>query len=131
MTWTLVDKEVRAVLLLDGAKRYAYCIKRVADEQQLWSLRQEDGWVLAGDGAGRELVPVWPHQEFAIRCATGIWRGHQPAPIELDAWLQRWIPGIERDGRLIAVFPIPGDRGVAIDPRRFETDLREKLSQYE
>jgi hypothetical protein len=38
---------------------------------------------------------------------------------------------MEKDTRLVAVFPTPQDKGVAVEPRRFEADLREELSQYE
>jgi hypothetical protein len=51
MTWVPRDEEIKSVLALDGAKRYGYCVKKVADQQQLWSLRQEDGWALASDDA--------------------------------------------------------------------------------
>ncbi|MFQ6048379.1 MAG: DUF2750 domain-containing protein [Phycisphaerae bacterium] len=49
---------------------------------------------LASDDAGRKLVPVWPHEKFAVVCANGIWAGYQAKAIDLDAWLERWIPGI-------------------------------------
>jgi hypothetical protein len=131
MTWIPGDKEVKSVLALDSAKRYGYCVKKAADEERLWSLRQEDGWALASDDAGRELVPVWPHEKFALLCANGTWAGYQAKAIDLDAWLERWIPGIEKDARLIAVFPTPQHKGMAVGPRRFEADLCEELSQYE
>jgi hypothetical protein len=63
------DKEFESVLALSGSERYAYFVKRVADWAELWSLKTEDGWVLAGDDAGHELVPIWPHQRFAMACA--------------------------------------------------------------
>jgi hypothetical protein len=131
MTWIPRDEEIKSVLALDGAKRYGYCVKKAADQQQLWSLGQENGWALASDDVGRELVPVWPHEKFAFVCANGIWAGYQAKAIDLDAWLERWIPGMEKDTRLIAVFPTPQDKGVVVEPRRFETDLREELAQYE
>jgi hypothetical protein len=131
MGWVLRDNEIESVILLDGPKRYGYCVKKIADQQQLWGLRQEDGWALAVDDAGHELLPVWPHEKFALLCATGIWAGHQPKAIDLDDWLERWTPGMNKDGRLVAVFPTPQDKGVAVDPRRLEVDLREELSQYE
>lgn len=131
MPWILRDEELKAVLSLDGPKRYEYTIKKVADQEQVWSLWKDDGWALTGDSASRELVPVWPHERFASLCATGIWIGYEPKMIAIDVWIERWIPGIENDGRSIAVFPTPEGRGVAVDPRRFETDLRDELSQYE
>jgi hypothetical protein len=131
MIWIPKDKEIETVLASDGRKRYRYCVEKVVIQQQVWSLRQGGGWVLAGDDDGHELVPIWPHEKFALRSATGIWAGCLPEAIELDAWLEHWIPGLEKDGRLIAVFPSPADKGVAVAPKRFETDLRKVLAQCE
>jgi hypothetical protein len=131
MAWVPTEKEIAAVLALEDAKRYTYFIKKVADQQVLWSLRTEGGWVLAGDDQGHELVPVWPHEKFAALCAKDEWAGAVPKSIELDAWLERWIPGMERDGKRVAIFPTPGNRGVAIEPARLGADLREELLWYE
>ncbi len=131
MSWTPNEKEIEAVLELEGPKRYAHWIKKVADQQEVWSLWHECGWALAGDDAGHELVPVWPHSKYAILSAVGVWADYEAKSIPLEAWLTRWIEGIERDHRLVAVFPTPKDKGVVAEPRRLERDLRKELSQYE
>jgi hypothetical protein len=87
-------------------------------------------WVLAGDDRGHELIPVWPYGAYAALCAVDAWEGCVPKPIELTGWMERWIPGMYRDGRLVAVFPAPGDRGVVVEPRRLAADLREELAGY-
>jgi hypothetical protein len=131
MGWAMHDKEFESVLSLSGSERYAYFVKKAADWEEIWSLKTEDGWVLAGDDQGNELVPIWPHQRFAIACATGNWRGSEPAPIELSVYLERWIPGMLRDRRLAAVFPTPTDKGVVVTPERLREDLEAELSLYE
>jgi hypothetical protein len=131
MTWVPHDEEVRSVVLLNGADRYRYCIKRVADQQQVWSLHLDDGWALAGDNAGLECVPIWPHERFALLCATGRWAGYQARAIDLDDWLARWTSGMERDKRRVDVFPTPEGFGTVVEPRRLDEDLRNELRQYE
>src|SRR5881628_2624617 len=102
MSWTPNQKEIEAVLALEGPKRYAYWIKKVADQEELWSLWHENGWCLAADAAGNQLVPVWPHSKYAELCAEGPWTGYAPKSIPVDTWLSSWIPGMERDRRLVA-----------------------------
>ena len=116
---------------LEGKNRYEYFVKKVADERKLWGLRGASGWMLVGTDEGQEALPVWPHERFALLCATGDWSGYSAEPIDLDGWLSRWIVGLEKDNRLVAVFPIPQHFGVAVDPRRLERDLNEELSCYE
>lgn len=129
MAWVLRESEKAAVSLLDGAARYEYFIKKVTDENRVWSL-WKDGWVLAKDNDGHLVVPVWPHAQFAEMCANGDWSDHEARPIEMEAWLNRWLPGISRDSRFIAVFPTANDKGVVVDSERLAADLGEELQNY-
>jgi hypothetical protein len=130
MAWEPNDREITSVLNLEGAERYSYFVKRVADQQELWSL-WGDGWVLTSDDSGRELIPVWPHSKYAALCAKGKWEGNVPKIIELEAWMERWVEGAKRDRRLVAVFPTPENRGIAVEPDRLAFDLELELANYE
>ena len=129
MAWVLSKAEIEAVTALDGPTRYAYFIKKVADENRVWSL-WKDGWSLAENNNGQTVVPCWPHAKFAELCATGDWLDHKARPIEMQVWLDRWLPGITRDNRLIAVFPTPNDKGLILDSMRMAADLCVELQNY-
>jgi hypothetical protein len=130
MAWEMHDREYETVLALPGERRYDYFLKRIADWQEVWSLRDEEGWALVAGDDGQELVPVWPHPRFAAGCATGAWEGYRPAVISLDHWQSRWLPGMARDGRAVAVFPTPEGKGVRVTPERLREDLDEELALY-
>jgi hypothetical protein len=106
-------------------------IKRIADSEVLWSLKSADGWVLASDDKGTHLVPVWPAERFAQACADGFWAGSVATPITLGDWLAKWLPGIARDNRQVAVFPTPRSKGALVLPEKFQADLQEELKNYE
>jgi len=125
------DQEFEAVSNLAGNRRYAYAIKKIADWGIVWSLGADDGWVLAGDAEGSEVVPIWPHPQFAAACALGSWVGNAPRPIELAAWLEKWIPGMMRDQRRVAVFPTPTNKGIVVSATRLKDDLEAELSLIE
>lgn len=129
MTWVLTEQEKAAVLMLPGSKRYDYFVKKVADENTIWSLWQS-GWALAEDSDQRQVVPIWPHAQFAEICARGEWANYTALPIEMDAWVQRWLPGIEKDSRLLAIFPTTADRGIVVAPSKLASDLEQELSRY-
>jgi hypothetical protein len=131
MTWTVNDKEFATVLALDGAARYEHLVKRVADWREIWGLADANGWAIAADASEREALPVWPHARFAEACAIDAWAGRAPRSIDIAAWLERWIPGLIRDERLVATFPTPVDRGVLVSPDRFELELRAELARMD
>ena len=130
MALQLSDHEFAAVTALPGAKRYEHLIKRVADTQEIWSLRTKDGWVLASED-GRECSPIWPHPRYAEACAVEDWSGSEPAVIAVDDWLDEWLPAMEGEGRAISGFPTPDGRTVLIEPAMMRADLEAELEQYE
>jgi len=129
MTWTPSEKEIAAILASSAPKRYEHFIKRAADTESIWSL-EHNGWAFLGDDKGHECIPVWPHSKYASLCAIGSWAHFQPQSIDMDAWLSNWIPGIAKDHRFIAVFPTPEYKGVVVEPKQLESDLRRELSKY-
>jgi Protein of unknown function (DUF2750) len=130
-SWEMNDRERSSVLELPAAGRYDYTVKRVADWGTIWSLRDRSGWALAADDNGRELVPVWPHPDFAVACTHRQWIGMQPANVDLNEWIEDWLPGMSDDGRGVAVFPTPQNRGVVVEPERMGEDLAAELERFE
>lgn len=131
MTKTVSDREFAAISALPGPDRYSHFIGQIADWEEVWGLRAADGWVLAADDSGQPLMPVWPHARYAEACAVGAWAGAAPEAIPLDRWLEAWLPGLTRDDRGLAVFPVPGGAGVPVEAERMAADLSEALEQYE
>jgi len=125
------DKEFEAVFALDGGERYNHFVRHVADTEEVWSLRSEQGWVLTSDDDGIEFVPVWPHPRYAEACAVGYWKDAQPTSISLELWIEKWTPGMIKDSRQVAVFPTPSGEGFVITPQALRDDLLEECSQYE
>lgn len=131
MTWHPTEKEMEAVLRLPGPQRYQHFVSKIVDAEEVWSLWKDEGWALSTISDGRETVPIWPHASYAQVCARDAWQGYLPKAISLDAWINRWGPGIEGDGRLVAVFPTPDDKGIVVDAKRLNEDLKSELEKYE
>ena len=123
------DREFAAVTALDGPARYSHFIGQVADWAEVWSLKSPDGWILAAAADGQVLVPVWPHERYAAACAIGEWAGATAQAIPLDVWLERWLPGMKRDLRAVAVFPVPNGSGVVVSTERLAEDLAAELAK--
>lgn len=132
MTGRLVisEKELEAVLQLDGAGRYAYFVKRVADWETAWGLWQ-NGWTLVADDVGAAAFPLWPAREYAEACASGEWVNCEPAEITLEDLLETLLPQLEKDGVSVAIFPTPLNTGTVVVPASLADDLREEGEQYE
>ena len=114
--------------MLPAHKRYNYFIRKVVDYEEVWGLYKE-GWAVTEDLEGKKLVPFWPKSEFAEICAKGEWDGYIPSKINLDEFLNNWIPGMIKDGLKVAVFWMDDD-SVVVDPKRLLADMNEELENY-
>lgn len=123
-------EKLQSVLGLDAENRYGYFIRKVADSTSVWSL-ENDGWAIAADGTGEKLAPFWPEEAFAAACATDVWSAFKPKSIDLSDFLEKWLPGLKRDGMNAVIFPTPNDKGVIKDPSDVRSDLLLESKQYE
>ena len=131
MPWKIHDKEYASVVALPDFDRYTYMCAKFGDWREIWSRRNANGWTLAGDDRW-EGVPVWPHPRFAEACASGSWQGYTPASIALHDWMNKWLPGMERDNRYVAAFVLPGasNRSVKVEPGKHREHLLVELAKY-
>ena len=120
------EHEIASVLRLTPDRQYAYLVSKAVDWLELWSCKSADGWVLSSHG-NRECVPLWPAAAYAGLCCKDEWAGAAPEAIALDLLIARWLPGMERDNRLAAVFPTPNGRMIVVEPRQLLEDIEEML----
>lgn len=126
MTYPLNKQEYRATVRLSADARYQHFVSRVVETGQIWGLSSKQGWVvLTSDGD--ECFPVWPHPDYAAAWATGDWSDCRPEAVDLDVWLDRWTPGMEGDGTLIAVFPNDDEENVVVSPAELKISLLEEM----
>ncbi len=134
MSYLLREKEFEALMGTAANKRYEYTVKKIADWEEVWSLHNSDGWVLAGPTYGKEVFPIWPHPRFAQMCAADNWHDREPKMIPVGDWLHKWLPGLSKDERLIVVFPVPGLSGAdgpVVSPERLQEDIMDQLDLVE
>ena len=131
MTYRINEQEIKGVLALSGQGRYEHFIKRIADWEELWGLKDNNGWVTSEDDDGNKSIPFWPHPEYAKLCAEGQWKGNEETSIDLKSFIEKWLPGMEQDNLLVAVFPTPSGKSVYVQPSCLRENIEEELEQYE
>lgn len=115
-------EDPKDVTRLSAEERYDYLVDTIIKDEQVWTLQSDDGVVLMSS-EGVECLPIWPHAELAKEWASGDWSDCYPAAIDLDSWMSRWLPGMEKDGYSLAMFPSVNEEGIVMTP----ADLREQL----
>lgn len=124
MSWEIEEGEVRQLLALPAQDRALTFFQLAADWEEVWGLKDAEGWVVARE---TDALPLWPHAVFAEACAQGAWEGAAPEPLPIDDLLEDLLPLLAEDGLRVAVFPVPGDPGLLMSPaeagERLEAEL--------
>ena len=125
----LSEKEIEAVLMLPGPKRFDYFVKKVADFEKVWGLFDK-GWAMAGDDDGREVLLLWPAKQYAQLSAVEDWASFQPMEIPLVEFLNEWIPQMVKRKERIGIFLTPDGKGVISEPSELNTSLANELKKF-
>lgn len=121
-------KEFEAVIRQPAKIRYEYFIKKTADYEEVWGL-YHDGWATAKDDMDRILLPLFPNEIFAEAFAKNEWVAYAPKRIELEDFLDKWIPGMKSDGIKPSVFPTDIDSAV-VEVDDLHQSLLAELENY-
>lgn len=113
MTEEMSDLRLEEVMALPPGRRHAWFLQRVREAGQAWGLYAE-GWALALDERGEDVLPLWPTQETARRCATKMWSGFEPRSIPLSHLLEELLPGLAEEGMRVGIFFTPTGHGWAL-----------------
>ena len=131
MTYEMNEKQFESVTKLPAEKRYQHFISKIADWEQIWSLRDSEGFVSLADDNDNACLVFWPHPEYAKVLADKEWADCIPTLIDLTKFLEKWLPGMEKDGIKAAVFPTPDSQSIIVDPQRLRSDIERECEQYQ
>ncbi|WP_296150619.1 DUF2750 domain-containing protein [uncultured Flavobacterium sp.] len=124
-----INKKVDNIVKLSSLERYKYFIRKVADFETVWGL-YSDGWAMASDNNSNSIV-FWPEKIFAEKCIDNQWENYKPKSINIDDYLNKWIPGMEKDNLNAIIFYTAEDKGIVVSPSDLKKDIVEELGDYD
>ncbi|CUB02523.1 DUF2750 domain-containing protein [Marinomonas fungiae] len=104
-----LDQRIQLLASPDDV-RLEYFVKSVKESKVVWSLSNEDGFVMVETDEG-DCVMVWPDADFAAQWAIDEWDDCEPVEVSLETFQSMWLPSLEQDNITLAVFPNIEDEG--------------------
>lgn len=123
-----MDKEIEHVLKVDNRKKYEYFIKKTADYEEVWALRDKDGWATLGLDE-KEYFPVWAKKEYADLCVSEEWKGYHSESVDIYEFVEEWIVRLKQEGIRITVMWNNGS-GIDTDWDNLLHDIQTELEKY-
>lgn len=109
MTELSMEERVQ-LLIAPDSERLAYFIEQAKTTGVVWSLSNEEGFVMVETDDG-DCVMVWPDAEFASQWAIEDWDDCEPVSVSLETFKGEWLPSLALDNITVAVFPNIEDEG--------------------
>jgi len=125
----LHPKQISSVLALPGPERYEHFIKQVVDWEEVWGL-YDDGWAMAGSDEDEDILPFWPHEDYAAICAEKDWAGFTPKSISLEEFMEDLLPRLKEDNVLPGIFFTPSGKSVTPSVDELLEHLQQELTKY-
>ncbi|BES73161.1 DUF2750 domain-containing protein [Marinobacter nanhaiticus D15-8W] len=123
------SEPLETILELDGEERFDYFLDNVLEEREIWILVNQDNHFLkiVSEDDGIAYLPVWPSAAFAAKYAEGA-DGLTPRNLSLPEFFKKWVPGLQKDGLEVGVFPGTDDTLWITPAADLKNDLQDELA---
>lgn len=92
---------------------------RIKEQGCVWSLKAaDDTWVMHEDPEdGSEAMPVWADADSAARCAVGEWADFEPTQVDLDNFVNDFLPALDEEAAWVGINFDADNQGDLVDPQ--------------
>ncbi|TLX12077.1 DUF2750 domain-containing protein [Rhizobium sp. MHM7A] len=75
-------------------------VSEVLNGAQVWGIRDRDGFPTSTNASGETAMPFWSSETRAKSSIKTVpaYSAFMPEPIPLSAFIDRWLPGLQKDG---------------------------------
>ena len=130
MPYRLEEGQLEALLALPSEERYRHFLEKVADWEELWGARDEQGWLVQATSDGQTYITLWPHPSFAQDAIRRHFPGNFEEEIDFEFLLEQWLPLLKQESIKVSVFPNRQCHSVLVDADKFRADLEQELAKF-
>jgi uncharacterized protein DUF2750 len=79
--------------------------REVLRDGSVWTIRDGGSFPAPVGDSGKRTVPFWSSRSRAQKITIDVdpYRDMEVVEIDIASWKERWLPGLERDGRLVGL----------------------------
>mgnify|MGYP003610105551 FL=1 len=126
----LKTQEIESVIKLEPFERYKYSLKRIADNETLYTIKRDNETIAISDLDDEKLIPFWSAKQFAELNITDEWNEFYVEEISLDDFENEMVDFINENNFLMNIFPINNKTGFVVSLDEFIRDLYIELERF-
>lgn len=111
-------------------ERYAYLIQQIVESKLVWMLQASDGmFAMFEDNAGKQYIPVWPHENSAISFISDDWEDYTATSMKVEEFMD-WLDELDRDQIIIGAYPNDNMQVIPVPAAEMKTHLKDASRKY-
>ena len=126
----LKTQEIESVIKLEPFERYKYSLKRIADNETLYTIKRDNETIAISDLDDEKLIPFWSAKQFAELNITDEWNEFYVEEISLDDFENEMVDFINENNFLMNIFPINNKTGFVVSLDEFISVLNIELERF-
>jgi hypothetical protein len=89
----------------DSSENLDRFIVEAIENSCVWGLQGPEGWALCASEKydNSDVMPLWSSEAFARVHCVDDWQAYAPVAIEMEEFLEDWLPGMHEDVLLVGV----------------------------
>jgi hypothetical protein len=114
-----------------AAPHVAAFYREVAASRVVWAIQDSGGFPAPHGNGGRRAMPFWSSESRALKIIenVGAYSGFKPVPIQWQAFCDRWVPGLTRDGFRVGInWAGPRATGYDVEPIEVKRNIEVLLN---
>lgn len=126
----LTQRQIDEIYAKKPESRYRYFIKTIAEEEEVWGLADDEGWLMIEDlDDNTDVMPVFPKAEFVdiFRERAGF-QEYKTEVLDLYEFVD-WLDDFALENIKVAVFPTPDFHGAVLPPDRIKEDIQAEFDK--
>jgi hypothetical protein len=101
-------------------QRLHYFLTRAVESEEVWGLSNQSGWVMR-EHDKQTILPVWPYQMFAAKCAINDWQDYKPGAVSLEHFVYKLLPVMIEQEIIVEILASTNQPGNLLDARELSS----------
>lgn len=98
------DTEIAMFDDMTAAERMQYAITRMVECEEVWSLGDENGWIIQ-EANDRQIIPIWPYRQLVLEHVPGGADSSVPQATSLEYFVYGVLDMCKQDDIWLEIFP--------------------------
>lgn len=129
MHFTPSDQEFEAILKLDSHKRFDYCLKKIVDWGEVWTL-EHNGMVVYEDSQANKYCPIWPARKFCENAIADDWINAKAICIKIEVFMKEYLSKLTQERISLAMLPNTKNQAVCLTTEEIKAHIQEEQLKY-